>query len=71
MNYDLFQVVSNVRVYFQMAVLLEAVGNEMQVLLVNVWCDIGMTLSGKCLLRTAGKQSISDNSFAEEIVLNF
>lgn len=47
---DLSQVLNNVRAYFQMTILLESVDNEMQVLLVNVWCDdISMTLSGKTL----------------------
>lgn len=41
---------NNVRAYFQMTILLESVDNEMQVLLVNIWCDdISMTLSGKTL----------------------
>lgn len=45
---DLSQIVSYVRAYFQMAVLLVAMGNEVQVLLLKVWCDdIGMSISVK------------------------
>lgn len=45
---DLSQVLTNVRAYFHLVVLLVAMDNEMQVLLLNVYCDdIGMTISVK------------------------